>query len=96
MVLDLSYMWYFCPSSRWIFVCLLFGFTVCLVSSFRNEGLAPIALGRFALRAHGVHGVYVALCSAEAILARATCAGAENQTTLTRESWGLHTEEAVP
>ena len=35
---------YFCLSSRSIFVCLVFGFIVCLVSSFRYNGLAALAL----------------------------------------------------
>ena len=40
---------FFCVSSRWIFVCLVFGFIVCLVSSFRYWFLAASRLvARFA------------------------------------------------
>ena len=56
----------FCLSSRWIFVCLVFGFIVCLVCSFRHNGLDTLALAAFgcvrALRAHcGAFGTANAL-----------------------------------
>ena len=47
MALNLSYVRYFCLSNSWIFVCLMLGFIVCLVSSFRYNGLATLDLAAF-------------------------------------------------
>ena len=44
MALGLSYVQYFCLFTRWIFVRLVPGFIVCLVSSCRYNGLATLAL----------------------------------------------------
>ena len=44
MAPNLSYVQYFCVFSRGIFACLVSEFIACLVSSFRYNGLATLAL----------------------------------------------------
>ena len=46
-IISPSYVWYFCMSSPWNLVCLMCGVFVCLVSSFRYNGLATLALAAF-------------------------------------------------